>query len=102
MNSHFTDEGCFDLVRRLLPPAQSESMQQHLQDGCQRCNELYNIWKTIAEVTGREVFYEPAEQAVRVAKAVYATRHRQYILPMRVLRSNQKSATGGGARDNTT
>ena len=35
MKTHFTDEGCFDFVRRLLPQAQSVLMQRHLEDGCE-------------------------------------------------------------------
>jgi hypothetical protein len=57
-------------------------MQRHLEDGCERCTKLYNVWKTIAEVAGREVFYEPPQPDVRIGKAVYATARRKYVLPV--------------------
>jgi hypothetical protein len=82
MKKHFTDEDCLDFVRRLLPQAQSDLIQQHLDDGCERCNKLHSIWSLVAEVTGRKFQDEPNEPAVRVAKALYANSRWNYLVPL--------------------
>ena len=81
MKKHFTDEGLFDFVRQLLPQSESKLMQDHLAE-CEKCNKLYNIWKAVAKVTSRERHYQPAEPSIRIAKAAYATRRRQSLIPM--------------------
>jgi hypothetical protein len=82
MKTHFTDEDCLDFVRRLLPQAQSELIQQHLEDGCERCNKLHSIWSVVAEVTGRNFQDEPAEPAVRVAKGLYFNWRGNHLVPV--------------------
>jgi hypothetical protein len=80
MKKHFTDEKCLDFVRRLLPQAQRDLIQQHLDDGCERCNKLHSIWTLVAEVTGRPFHDEPNESAIRVAKAFYANGRGNYLV----------------------
>jgi hypothetical protein len=80
MKKHITDENYCDFVRQLLPQAQSEIIQQHLDAGCERCNKLYSIWSLVANVTGRKFHDEPNEPAVRVAKAFYANSRANYLV----------------------
>jgi hypothetical protein len=81
MKKHLTDEECLDFVRRLLPQAQSEFVQHHLNDGCEACNALHNIWNVVAEVTARKAHDEPTEESVRIAKAFYFDWRAKHILP---------------------
>lgn len=78
---HFSDETCFDFVRRLLPPAQRATVEQHLDQGCERCDKMRKIWEAVAEVIRREVHYQPAEHNVHLAKALYASSRRTYLIP---------------------
>jgi hypothetical protein len=80
MKKHFTDEDCLDFVQRLLQQAQSDLIQQHLDDGCERCNKLHSIWSPVAEVTCRKFHDEPSEPAVRIAKALYANSRWNYLV----------------------
>src|ERR1700693_2217532 len=80
MKKHFTDEKCLDFVRRLLPQAQRELIQQHLDDGCERCNKLHSIWTLVAEVTGRPFHDEPNESAIRVSRAFYGSGRGNYLV----------------------
>ncbi len=71
--NHIDDETCLDFVRRLLPPAPREKVEQHLDEGCERCNKLYRLWRTVARIAGREAGYEPDEPIVHSAKGLWRT-----------------------------
>jgi hypothetical protein len=78
---HFTDEAWLDFARRMLSASDMESMQVHLDQGCESCGRLCQIWQAVTTVIGRESQYEPPEPVVRLAKASYAARRRTYIVP---------------------
>jgi hypothetical protein len=78
---HFTDEVWLDFARRLLPSPKMELLRKHLDEGCEACNKLSEIWRAVARIAAREANYEPDESAVRAAKAAYGGTRRTQVVP---------------------
>src|SRR5262247_663463 len=78
---HFTDEIWLDFARGLLPSPKMELLQRHLDEGCETCKGVCNIWKAVVQVVSREINHEPAESAVRIAKAAFPDTRRAKLLP---------------------
>jgi hypothetical protein len=78
---HFTDEIWFDYARGVLPLAKAELARRHLDEGCDKCKRMYEIWTSLVQFVQRDTNYEPAEAAVRIAKAGFAEQWRTNLLP---------------------
>ena len=68
---HFSSEGWFDFARGVISPELKAVMQHHLDDACEQCATLTETWRTVIELTRREVAYSPPSDAVRLVKAAY-------------------------------
>jgi hypothetical protein len=62
---HFASEEWVDFVNKQLSPQQTESMQSHLETGCQPCSKLLNTWILVRETAQRESDLQVPESAVR-------------------------------------
>lgn len=51
-------------------------MQSHLDQGCERCQELSETWRKVIETTRREPACRPPEGAVRAVKAAFTPEKR--------------------------
>lgn len=47
-------------------------MQQHIDDGCKRCNRSLGTWQAVADIAEQESVFAPPADAVRVAKSQFA------------------------------
>lgn len=47
-------------------------MQQHIDDGCQKCSDTLRIWQSVSSITGRERAFAPPDDTVRVVKNQFA------------------------------
>jgi hypothetical protein len=84
---HFDDEAWLDYVRRVLPAERHSRMQAHLESGCARCAERHALWEAVHQTGSRLSEEEPPEEAVRAAKAMFASRHAPDApVPIRVAR----------------
>jgi hypothetical protein len=79
--SHFSAEAWFNLARGTLSAAQSAPMQHHLEDGCDQCLKIFEMWQVTLETASREVAYHPPASAVRFVKATYSSERRWGWLP---------------------
>jgi hypothetical protein len=68
---HFSDQAWADLIRGIKPP-QREEMESHLAKGCLDCTVSHNSWKQVQAVALRESSFGPPENAVRMAKLIFA------------------------------
>lgn len=59
-------------VRQIVLPERMAEMQQHLDDGCQRCSEAQRMWRGVLELAKQEPSYQPPESAVRFVKEYFA------------------------------
>src|ERR1700694_1054421 len=55
--NHFPDEACLDFVRRVMPQNRELLMQRHLDDGCEGCLRLCQLWSAVVSIIGRESEY---------------------------------------------
>jgi hypothetical protein len=62
---HFASEEWVDFVNKQLSPQQTESMQRHLEAGCQPCSKLLNTWNLVKETAQRESDLQVPESAIQ-------------------------------------
>ena len=70
MMKHFESTDWLDLARGAVSPDASAEMQKHLDTGCNKCTEMAVEMNRIAQMSKREVSYEPPPETVRTAKAL--------------------------------
>jgi hypothetical protein len=70
---HFRTEEWVDFVNRATTQEQTESMQRHLAAGCKKCGEQLALWRKVRKLAAGEPGYQPSEQAVRGAGAMFRT-----------------------------
>ena len=69
---HFGEAQWADFVRNLMSAKERMAMQQHIDDGCQKCSDTLRIWQSVSSVTAGEKAFAPPEDAVRVVKSQFA------------------------------
>jgi len=67
---HFTVEQWSDFARNIVSPEAAGEMQQHLRNGCNRCEQLFKTMKKVAGLAAQEASYEPPSESVHIAKAL--------------------------------
>jgi hypothetical protein len=71
---HFNVPEWTDFVRDLGEDAERSAMHQHLSTGCSRCRRIVGVLGRFAPIASLEATYEPSEQAVRSAEAIFQPR----------------------------
>jgi hypothetical protein len=66
---HFTTEKWIDFVNQVVSLKESEEMEKHLKEGCQRCQETVSMWQRVQKSAVAEKSYQPPADTVRVVKA---------------------------------
>ena len=94
---HFSDELWADFVRNLAPAATALAMQKHIEDRCSKCEAVLKSWQSVFRIAQEEGRYSPPQDAVRIAKAQFATvASVQQRRPVRlVFDSNLQPVTAG-------
>ena len=70
---HFANEEWVDFVNGIVSEEQRNEMQQHLAAPCQICAAQVALWQKVRDFSGAEPAYQPPEQAVRAAGAIFRT-----------------------------
>lgn len=78
---HYSLSQWTDFARRVTTAAESEQMQNHLND-CPRCRSVVTTFESIADFAKRESSYTPSNESVRIAQS--------YFAPMKVALSSAK------------
>jgi hypothetical protein len=71
MPEHFTEDRWSDFVRGVLSAAEAAPLRQHLEEGCETCQQAFRLWQMVAEVAKREVSNEVPEALLRSSRAAY-------------------------------
>jgi hypothetical protein len=66
---HFTTEEWIDFANELVAIGKRKKMDQHLEEGCPRCNKALSLWQRVRRTAKSSVECQPPEHAVRIAKA---------------------------------
>jgi hypothetical protein len=70
---HFDAEQWIDFVNQVVSADDRESMEKHLQTGCNRCSERLSFWQRVRQVAADARAYQPSTDDVRLAKAVFSS-----------------------------
>ena len=68
---HFTAEEWIDLVNQVASSSRKLAMEKHQKDGCERCAKTLVRWRRVRQAVAAEASYQPAQEAVRIAKAAF-------------------------------
>lgn len=69
--NHFSIEDWADFDRHVAPDDLRETMQRHLDEGCESCANIVQMWSKVVAAGIREASFEPPDSAIRWAKALY-------------------------------
>jgi hypothetical protein len=69
---HFSEEAWADLVRDVTAPAMRTMMQQHINDGCGKCETALQVWQAVLSIARSESDFAPPHDVVRVSKSQFA------------------------------
>ncbi|HTZ96909.1 MAG TPA: hypothetical protein VMB18_10960 [Terriglobales bacterium] len=69
---HFSEADWADFVRKLVSPKTRMAMQQHIDDGCEKCATSLQVWQGVAAVAGKEAALAPPADIVRLGKSQFA------------------------------
>jgi hypothetical protein len=89
---HFNVPEWTDFVRDLGEDAERTAMHQHLSTGCSRCHRIVGVLGRFAPIASLEATYEPAEQGVRCAEAIFQPQ--PHAAGARIRRESAASDTG--------
>jgi hypothetical protein len=68
---HFKGEEWVDFVNRTTSPEQMAVIQKHLVSGCEKRTKHAALWRKVRILAPAESAYQPSEQAVRKAAAMF-------------------------------
>jgi hypothetical protein len=71
--NHFRTEEWIDFVNQASTQEHVEAMEKHLAAGCKKCAEQLALWQKVRSLASAESAYQPPEQAVRSATAMFST-----------------------------
>jgi hypothetical protein len=71
---HLSDADWFDFALDLLPLEQKESMEGHLDRGCDRCEKTLDTWRKALDFCRLETGYTPPESGVLAVKSLFQTK----------------------------
>src|SRR5258707_15746314 len=69
---HFTTEKWIDFVNQAVAANEKTLMENHLEQGCERCMATASLWQKVRQSATAERNYQPPEDSVRIAKAAFA------------------------------
>jgi len=70
---HFPAEEWIDFVRQVVHSVRKGKMKEHLEQGCKSCSKIVSLWQRVRQAAGTERNYRPPDDAVRIAKASFAS-----------------------------
>jgi hypothetical protein len=85
---HYSLEEWSDFARNRASAESAARMQRHLDEGCDACSQMLEMWRSVLEVAGREAAFHVPESGVQSAKELYriARPERPDSLPVRLAR----------------
>ena len=69
---HFSTNEWIDFVNERITNPQRTEMQQHLEEGCQRCAGTLGMWQRVRRAAASEAGFQPPDGALRTVKAAFA------------------------------
>src|SRR5687768_15156214 len=75
-NECHPESAWLDYARGLTRDEVAKAMQEHLVNGCDRCEATFGLWAKSVELSRREAAYTPPTDVVASVKKAYAVSRR--------------------------
>jgi len=95
---HFSEAQWADFARNVTSQTEKMSMEQHIQGGCQKCEETLQVWRSVLAVAERESGFTPPGDIVRVVKSQLAAVVAKASRGFRVLFDSARQPITAGIR----
>ncbi len=93
---HFSEAQWVDFARDFVSSKEKMDMQEHIQNGCQKCRDTLQTWQSVFSITAGEGTLTPPADVVRVVKSQFAVLAPEPSRGIRVLfDSNLQPITAG-------
>ena len=69
---HFTTEEWIDFVNQVVSPGALDEMENHLKQGCKRCQQAVSVWQRVQKSAAAEKNYQPPAETLRIVKSAFA------------------------------
>jgi hypothetical protein len=76
---HFSIDDWIDFARQVEGTVQKAAMQQHLNDGCSKCQKIVETWRHVMDIAKVQNAFEPPAWAVEAVNSSFALRK---VVPM--------------------
>lgn len=70
--NHFSLEDWADYSRGRTSSEDRARMDRHIDEGCQSCAQTLDLWKGVLQAAGQERAFEPPENTLRCARALFS------------------------------
>ena len=71
---HYSMQDCVDFARGVLEESVIAQMQQHLDEGCDKCSKNIEVWRHVMKFAKKEGQCAPPESSIRLVEASFAIR----------------------------
>jgi hypothetical protein len=71
---HFSIDDWIDFARQVEGTVQKAAMQQHLNDGCSKCQKIVETWRHVMDIAKLQNSFEPPAWAVQAVNTSFALR----------------------------
>jgi hypothetical protein len=68
---HFSEAQWADFARNVVATTEKMEMQEHIQNGCQRCGNSLQLWQNVLSIAAGERAFTPPGETVRVVKSQF-------------------------------
>jgi hypothetical protein len=76
---HFSIDDWIDFARQVEGRGQKAEMQQHLNDGCSKCQKIVETWRHVMDIAKVQNAFEPPAWAVEAVNSSFTLRK---VVPM--------------------
>jgi hypothetical protein len=94
---HFDISQWADFARGVSEDVNRSAMEAHLASGCGRCQRIVEVLRGVAVAAGK-AGYEPSDDVIRLAKAIFPVHARQKVLSPRLVFDSFRQPLTAGMR----
>jgi hypothetical protein len=95
---HFSEAEWADFTRNVVASKEKMDMQQHIQGGCQKCEETMLVWQSVVAIAEKETAFLPPANILRVVKSQFTAVAMKASRGFRMLFDSALQPITGGIR----
>ena len=78
---HYSSDFWSDFARGVCTTEQQQTLQKHLSDGCNECQENYDLWILLRQILQRNVGSEPPAKLLDEVKSAFHAKRKWFQIP---------------------